>query len=306
MRAFLLEAAGGVPALVDGPEPTCTVPHVVAPVLAAGVNPVDLKMAADTSLPTPRVVGNEAVVEVAGRRVYAERTVLPHGSFAERAVVDPARTIALPPDLTDQAALAVGIAGLAAWVPLHDVARLRAGETVVVLGATGAVGRIAVQVARLLGAEHVVGVGRDKDRLAEVAALGTDATVVLTGDDDDDVAALLDATEGGADVVLDPVFGRPLLTALRATRQGARVVSIGSSASGQATMPFSDLRGRSLLTYSNQLAAAETKAAAYLQLVDHVLAGRIQVSTRVLDLADASEAWRLQATAPGTKLVLRP
>lgn len=305
MRGLLLESVGGTPRLADLPEPVTTEPHAVVRVLAAGLNPVDLKMAADPALPVPRVVGNEAVVKVSGRRAYAERTIAPHGSIAERAVVDPDLTIPLPEQLPDEAALAVGIAGLAAWVPLESVARLGRGETVVVLGATGAVGRIAVQVARLLGAGRVVAVGRDPKRLAELEELGTDATVVLSGGVED-VAAIREATAGGADVVLDPVFGAPMVTALQATRPGARVVSIGNSAGASADVPFDAVRGRTLLTYSNRLTAAEAKRAAYEQLVPHVLAGRIRVSTRVMDLTDAVEAWQLQAEAPGTKLVLRP
>ncbi|HET9859149.1 MAG TPA: hypothetical protein VFQ19_05165, partial [Nocardioidaceae bacterium] len=133
MRGLLLESVGGTPRLADLPEPVTTEPHAVVRVLAAGLNPVDLKMAADPALPVPRVVGNEAVVKVSGRRAYAERTIAPHGSIAERAVVDPDLTIPLPEQLPDEAALAVGIAGLAAWVPLESVARLGRGETVVVL-----------------------------------------------------------------------------------------------------------------------------------------------------------------------------
>ncbi len=306
MRGFLLESVGGVPRLADLPAPVASDANVVAVVHTAGLNPVDLKMAANPDLPVPRVVGNEAVVEVAGRRAYAERTVAPHGSIAEQAVVDPDRTVGLPDELSDDAALAVGIAGLAAWVPLESVARVQRGETVVVLGATGAVGRIAVQVARLLGAGRVVGVGRDAGRLADLEPLGVDATVALTGEQDDDAAALLAATEGGADVVHDPLYGQPMLTALRATRQGARIVSIGSSAATEIALPFATVRGRTLLTYSNQLTAPETKRAAYEQLVRHTVAGDIVVSTRVFALDDAEEAWRLQAQAPGTKLLLRP
>lgn len=306
MRGFLLEEVGGAPRLADLPEPVAGGGVVVATVAAAGVNPVDLKMAADPALTVPRVVGNEAVVEVAGRRSYAERTVAPHGSWAERAVVDPARIIALPDELSDEAALAVGIAGLAAWVPLETIARLQVGETVAVLDATGAVGRVAVQAARLLGAGRVVAVARDPVRLAELEALGADATVTTSGVRETDTTALLDATGGGADVVLDSVWGEPMLAALQATRVHGRVVSIGAQAASEASVPFAVIRGRSLLTYSNQLCAPETKRAAYEQLVGHVLAGRIQVSTRAFDLVDAAVAWRLQATSPGTKLVLRP
>lgn len=305
MRGFLLEAVGHEPRLVDVPPPLAAPGHVVVDVLAAGVNPVDLAMAADSARPVPRVVGNEAVVRLGdGVRGYGERMVVPHGSFADHAVVDPELVVPLPDDVADDAALALGITGIAAHVALHRVARLRPGETVLVLGATGGVGRVAVQVARLLGARRVVGAARDVTRLAGLGPLGADATVALG--DADDAAALLEATDGGAHVVLDLVYGAPLVAALRATRPGARVVSAGRAAAEEVLLPFTSVRGRTLLTHSNQLAAPGPKRESYTWLLDRYAAGDLRVATRVLPLEDAAEAWRLQAGSPGTKLVLRP
>lgn len=303
MKGFVLTSVGGDPELVDVPAPRGSDGLAVAAVRAAGVNPVDQKMAADASLPVPRVVGNEAVVELGGQRWYAERTAVPHGSFAELASVDPTRLVPLPDDVPDEDALGIGIAGLAAWMPLTRVVGLQPGETVVVLGATGAVGRIAVQVARLLGAGRVVAAGRNRDRLAQLPSLGADATVALGGDD---VRALVEATAGGADVVLDLVFGEPLVTALRATRPGARVVSVGASGYADVSLPFAAIRGRTLYTYSNQLTDPEPKREGYLRLLEHLRAGDLTPSTTVLPLSAAAEAWQLQRSSPGTKLVLRP
>jgi NADPH:quinone reductase-like Zn-dependent oxidoreductase len=304
MKGFLLEAVGDEPRLVDVPEPVATDGQNVVKVLAAGVNPVDLLQAGDPARTVPRIVGNEAVVALDGNRAYAERTIAPHGSFAEQAVVIPSLAIPLPDDVADEAALAIGIAGIAAWMTLNRVAALRPGETALILGATGAVGRNAVQVARLLGAGRVVAAGRDTKRLTALRELGADATVALG--DHDDAEALLEATAGGADVVLDVVYGAPLASALRATRHGARVVSAGRSAAQEVNLPFDALRGRTLLTHSNQLTDPAPKREAFLWLLDRLRAGELSVSTRVLPLADAAEAWALQRTSPGTKLVLRP
>lgn len=304
MKGFLLEAADADPRLVDVPDPVAGDGRAVVSVVAAGVNPVDLAQAADRSRAVPRVVGNEAVVALDGVRAYAERTVPPHGSFAEKAVVDPRLVIPLPDDVDDDVVLAIGIAGIAAWMALQRVAALRSGETVLILGATGAVGRNAVQVARLLGAGRVVAVGRDAGRLEALRSLGADATITLGGEDEG--AALLEATDGGADVVLDLVYGAPLVAALRATRRGGRVVSAGrSAAANEASLPFDALRGRTLLTHSNQLTEPSPKREAFLWLLDRVRAGELTVSTRVLPLGAAAEAWALQRASPGTKLVLR-
>lgn len=307
MRAFVLERAGAEPRLRETPPPDAAAAEQVGgrvvPVHAAGVNPVDLKMADDPARPTPRVVGNEAVVLLDGRRCYAERTLAPHGSFAEWAVVDPAIPIPLPDDVPDDAALAVGIAGLASWLALARTAALGPGETVLVLGATGAVGRIAVQAARLLGAGRVVAAGRNATRLAELSALGADATVPLTGGPDD-TAALLDASDGGVDVVLDVLYGEPMVVALGAVRQGGRVVTVGSAAGTTAAVPFATIRGRSLLTHSNQLTDPAPRREGYLRLLEHLRRGEISVETEVLPLAEAAAAWSRQRDSPGTKLVL--
>jgi len=115
---------------------------------------------------------------------------------------------------------------------------------------------------------------------------------------------VIDATEGGADVVLDLVFGPPLLAALRATRLGARVVSVGASGAAEVVLPFSVVRGRTLFTYSNQLTDPQPKGQAYRDLVEHVRAGDLRVSTRILPLDEAARAWELQRTSPGSKLVV--
>ncbi len=304
VRAFVLREVGSGPRLEDVDEPAAGEGQAVVSVAAAGLNAVDLKQAAESAGVLPRVVGNEAVVRLDGARRYARRTISPHGSFAERAVVDPALLIDLPHEVGDADALAIGIAGLAAWVALETAARLQPGETVVVLGASGAVGQVAVQAARLLGAARVVSVGRDRAALARSLELGADEAVVVGSPDD--VSALLEATHGGADVVLDPVFGPPLVAALRATRPGARVVSIGSSARPEATVPFAALRGRSMLTYSNQLTDADVKRAAYTRMLAHLLSGELRVDAEVVGLDQAPSAWQRQASTPRTKLVIVP
>jgi len=305
VRALVLREAGSPPRLEDVDEPRAGEGQALVTVVAAGLNPVDLKQAADGGAALPRVVGNEAVVVAPdGRRHYAERTITPHGSLAQRAVVDPTLLVGLPDDVSDAGALAVGIAGLAAWVALETAAGLTRGETVVVLGASGAVGQVAVQAARLLGAGRVVAAGRDRSAMGRSLATGADEVVELGGPDD--AASLREATRGGADVVLDPLFGEPVVHALRATRLGARVVSIGSTANPDATVPFAALRGRSMLTYSNQLTDPRTKRAAYTRMLRHLVAGELELETESVGLEQAPEAWQRQAGSPRTKLVVVP
>src|SRR5215212_4031092 len=224
MRAAVLHELGATPRYETFEEPVAAAGQVVVEVSAAGVNPVDVRKAAGTYVsgppPLPSVVGSEGVGRIAGdgRRVYAGACVAPFGSFAERVLVREEDAIELPDEIDDGVAVALGIAGLAAWLPLALRARLRPGETVLVLGATGIVGQLAVQAAKLLGAGRVVAAGRDAEMLARAARLGADATV------------------GDVDVVHDPLWGAPAAAAVEALAAGGRLVQLGQSAGAEATL----------------------------------------------------------------------
>ena len=161
--------------------------------------------------------------------MFFDATVAPHGAMAERTLVPDGVLIDVRDDLDAPVAAAIGNAGLSAWLALGWRAKLQPGETVLVLGATGSLGRAAVQVARAQGAGRVVAAARDRERLEGV---GADATVVLDADaDEDDLAtAMREACDGGADVIIDPLWGPAALAAMRAARHGARHVQLGHMA----------------------------------------------------------------------------
>jgi NADPH:quinone reductase-like Zn-dependent oxidoreductase len=148
-------------------DPVSTGEQIVLDVCAAGVNHFDVMMGLGTSYAKPDalpyIVGRlDGVGRLGdGRRVYFESTVAPYGAAAERTLVEPEAIVELPPGLDDAVAAALGNCGLAAWLSLQWRARLAAGETVLVLGATGTVGRLArfVQVGVLAGAEATLDAG---------------------------------------------------------------------------------------------------------------------------------------------------
>lgn len=305
MIGAVMRAAGGEPQLGEfrAPTPAAEGQASVA-VLAAGLNPVDRRRAGEGAL--PRVLGNEGVgllPDQGARRVYFERTVAPFGSFAQRALIDSAIAIPLPDDVAAGAALGIGIAGLAAWLSLTVRAHLEPGESVLVLGASGAVGRIAVHGARLLGAGRVVAAGRSLEALEPLRDLGADALVEL-GDGPEQ--ALKDESGDGFDVVVDPLFGEPMLAALGATAEGARIVTLGSSAGPTATLTRTALTGRTLIGHGNRSTPATDKRDAYLTMLAHVRAGELRVAYEELPLKRFEEAWRRQAEHPHAKLVLVP
>ena len=207
----------------------------------------------------------------------------------------------MPDGLDDALAVSVGVAGLAAWLSLEWQAKLEPGETVLVLGATGMVGQIAIQAARILGAGRVVGAARNAEALGR---LGT-TTVTLGGGDD--VAALKDAAGEGFDVVIDPLYGAPLAAALEATASGARLVSIGAGAGATAEIPLSSLAGRTHIGHGTQFVPREVQRAAYERLTAHAAAGEIEVEIERYPLERAADAWRaLSAGSQHHKIAVEP
>lgn len=318
----------GTPRFGEFAEPVADPGQVVVEVAVAGMNPVDVRKASGTYFagkpPLPSVAGTEGVGTLAGsaRRVYFDAPVAPFGSMAQRALVAADGCFEVPDDLDDGLAVALGIAGLAAWLPLEWRARLQPGERVLVLGATGVVGRIAVQAAQLLGAGHVVAAGRDVDALREVAALGADAVVVLPGSAADRAtpaerpdltadlgAAFRTAAGGDIDVVIDPLWGPPAVAALEAMGVGGRLVQIGQSAGAEAAVASAPVRGKQLniLGHLNALVPREVRREAYRRMAAHAAAGEIAVDIERIPLRDVGEAWaRQQGGAAGRKLVLVP
>lgn len=307
MRAAILQAPATDPVVGDFDDSTATGGGVVVQVAVAGVNPIDIRLASgQLGQPrTPCVVGLEGVGALDdGSRVYFGSCVWPYGSWAERTLIDRARAYPVPDGLSDELAVAIGIAGLAAWLPLEHHADVQPGESVLVLGATGSVGRVAVQAAKILGAGRVVAAARHADALREVESLGADATVVLGHGDD--AQALKDAAGDGFDVVIDPLYGAPFEAALKAAAIGARLITIGESAGPVASVPFRALQGRTHVGHSSAMLPRELARDAYAKLAEHAAAGRIHVEIKRFSLDEAVDAWHAQADSPRSKLVVVP
>jgi NADPH:quinone reductase-like Zn-dependent oxidoreductase len=308
VRAAILNSIGADPEVGTFDDPTPADGYVVLDVSVAGVNPIDIRLATG-QLGRPRVpsvVGLESVGTLDdGSRAYVGASVSPYGSWAQRTLVDPVRAFPVPDGVDDELAVALGISGIAAWLALEHHASLEPGESVLVLGATGSVGRISVQVAKLLGAGRVVAAARHADALSEVEQLGADATVVLGQADD---AQTLRQSSGGAgfDVVIDPLYGQPFEAALSASAVGARLVTLGETAAPEARVPFRALQGRTHVGHGNGHVPFELVRDAYAKLTEHAAAGRIRVEIERFSLDDAIDAWHAQARSPRRKLVVMP
>jgi NADPH:quinone reductase-like Zn-dependent oxidoreductase len=316
MRAAILREYDATPELGEFDDPTPGEGTVVADVLAAGLNPVDIRKAAGVfplapKPPLPSVAGWEGIARLEdGSHVYFVDPPPPNGALAERTLIDPSATHPVPEDLDPGVAVALGIAGLAGWLALSWSAKLREGETVLVLGATGTVGQVAVQAAKLMGASRVVAAGRNTDGLGRAAELGADATVRL-GEAGDLAERFREAAgdAGGFDVIVDPLWGEPGVAAMEASKRFTRHVALGQSAGMHAQVSVATVRNKPLtiVGHTNYAIAFEDQRDAYAEMTAHAVAGRLTADVDSVPLDDVASAWeRLRAGSPGAKLVVVP
>jgi NADPH:quinone reductase-like Zn-dependent oxidoreductase len=300
VRAAQIAELGAAPEPAELPEPEAGDGETLVDVVAVALNPLDVTVGAGRFYgghpPLPYAPGCEAVGRLGdGALAYLfgdGRGVGRPGFLAERVAVPDDLPLRLPTGADPALAAAAGIAGIAAWVPVAWKAEVGPGDRVLVLGASGAVGLVAIQAAKLRGAERVVAAGRDVARLARAGELGADELVEL-GDAD----ALAAAFGGdGFTVCIDPVWGEPLAQALAAAARHARVVHIGQSAGPESPLRSADVRGKELriLGHSNFALTAEERARAHLELLEHVAAGRIVIDLERFRLERVGDAWAHQ------------
>lgn len=307
MRAAVLHEYGHVPTFDEFREPTTGPGEVAVEVAASALHHVDRIKASGTfylSRPElPSVVGSDGVGRLAdGRRVYFESVIQPFGAMGQRALVREDELFDVPDGIDDASAAALGNTGMAAWLALSWRARLQPGETVLVLGAAGALGSIARQAARLMGAARVVCV----DHAAALHRIDGADTLVSVDGNADLAAALRDACAGGADVIVDAVWGQPAVAAMQAARHGARFVQLGQAASASVDLPASALRAArlDLLGFAYVHAPLDVRRTAYQELAEAVRNGKIRVHFELVPLSEISDAWERQARGPETKLVV--
>jgi NADPH2:quinone reductase len=306
VRAARIDGLGQAPVVADVGEPEAAEGQTLVEISAAALNPVDLAVAGGRFYgghpELPYVPGSEGVGRLpGGTRVYVSGGglgVARDGTLVERVAFAEADAIPVPEGVDDAVAAAAGIAGIAGWLPVAWRSPVQEGDRVLVLGATGTAGSVAVQGARLLGAERVVAAGRDPGRLRRAEDLGADATIRLDGGDL--AAEAANAFDGeGPTLVIDLLWGEPVEMAIAAAAPGARVVHVGQSAGPEATLGSADVRGKQLaiLGYSNFALGPETKRAGYLQLLEHVESGRIAIEHETFELERVADAWAAQAAS---------
>jgi NADPH2:quinone reductase len=306
----VISGLGQPPELADRSEPSG---EAIYEISAVSLNPLDINVCAGRFFgghpELPYVPGCEGVGRAPdGSRVYLFSDGLGlsrDGLLAERSAAPADLGIPLPKAVSDEIAASCGIAGMAGWMPVAWRAPVRKDDRVLVLGATGTVGLVAVQAAKLLGAAHVVAAGRNPDRLERAAQLGADATVSL--DEDDLVTAFKETAGGdGPTYVVDTLWGPPAVAAIQAAAPGWRLVQIGQSADAEATLTSAGIRGKmgEVYGYLDFAVPKDQFREQYLRLVDHAAAGEIIFHIQAYPLEQIVEAWERQAAGADAKIVV--
>jgi NADPH:quinone reductase len=339
VRAAIVEATGRPPAAAEVPEPRRRPGEALVRIHAAALNPVELHIwnghFFDGPPHPPYVIGLEGVGVVEegerlapGTRVRVE-FVHPgygrDGAVAEYAVApeepdatDRASQASVSPvgdELGDTEAAALGVPVFTALMCLERAEAAGAslaGAHVLVTGATGAVGAIAVQLAKLLGATRVVAAGRNPERLERARSLGADATVQL----EDGVGAeelrdrFSEAAAGRLDVALDPLWGESARAAIDALTRDGVYVSFGQAVSAAAELSGIPLRNRrvTVVGHSGAWATPQERQAALARA--HQLAEqagqRLTLDTEELALNEIGDGWERLSSSAGRRLVVKP
>ena len=321
MKAAVLHALGAIPRFEDFPDPQPGQDEVLVHVTAASLKNIDKALASgshygsDIQLPTVCGVDGVGVLEN-GTRVFCGGARRPYGMMATLSVVPRTWCVPVPEGVDDCIAAALPNPALSSWLPLTRRAQLKPGETVLVLGATGVAGKLAVQIAKHLGAGRVVAAGRNERMLQTLAPLGADATIALSQSDEDLALAFSrEALRGHFDIVLDYVWGHPtevLLAALtghdvRAESRGVRLIEIGEMAGSTICLSAAALRSSGVEISGTGGGSVPHSVIfdAFPKVWALAASGQLHIDTERVPLADVESAWR-RDDLPGRRLVIIP
>jgi NADPH:quinone reductase-like Zn-dependent oxidoreductase len=320
MNAAVVRAFGVPPRYGSFAEPVAGEGEGLVNVTAAALHRSVRALADDTQYASagqlPFIPGVDGVGRLAdGTRVFFGVARSPFGSFAERTVARHAICLRVPDSLDDATLAAIANPAMSAWAALTLRARFTAGESVLILGATGVAGKLAVQIAKRLGARRVIAAGRNTKALEEPTGLGADAVISLGQRQETLVASFRDELrDGGVDVVLDYLWGSPAEAALEAISQTGlqfpvsrtRFVQIGSSAGATIMLAAATLRSSGLELFGSGLGSVSIEQ--IMQEVSKFFgeAGRapFQINIRTASLCDVEALWT--RSEAGTRLVFRP
>jgi NADPH:quinone reductase-like Zn-dependent oxidoreductase len=311
MKAAIVKAAGKSPVYDEFEMPVAKAGEELISMRASALSQFSKSRATGSHYSSdnafPAIAGSDGVgLTQDGRRVYFALPEAPFGAMAEYSVVDARHCIELPDSLDDVTAAAIANPGMSAWASLVERAHMVAGETVLINGATGTAGRIAVQLAKYLGAAKIIATGRNLEELEEVKSLGADVVIPFklgalhpSGAKEFE-NALKNEFANGIDVVIDYLWGESAKTIIVAIAkavedgQPVRFVHIGG-ASGDESI---ELPGAALRSSAITLMGSGVKSLRMSGLIqsirnifDVVEPAGLKIATRSVPLSEIEETW---------------
>jgi NADPH2:quinone reductase len=311
MKAAVLSTLGIPPRFDEFPNPTPGDGEAFVSVLAAALKPVDKQMASGSHYGSPRklpvICGTDGVGRFNdGTRVFFAAARRPYGAMAQRSVAPRAWCFPVPAAIDDATAAALVNPGMSAWLTLTGRAQLAPGESVLILGATGITGTLAVQIAKLRGAGRIVAAGRNEQALNALRNLGADATIQLDKPGQDLAEAFVrEAGNAGFNLIIDYLWGPPteaLLAAITRSDMSAkssriRLVQVGESAGPSISLSAAALRSSGLEIIgagTGSVPSGDVILQAYNQLMDLAATGRLHIDTQRVPLSEVEDAWERQ------------
>jgi NADPH:quinone reductase-like Zn-dependent oxidoreductase len=311
MKAAIITAAGKSPVYGDFREPAASDGMELITVSASALSHFSKSRSSGAHYSSdgvfPAVAGADGVGRTAdGRRVYFVLPEAPFGALAEKSLVRAKQRVAIPDSLEDGMAAAIANPGMSAWAALVERARLQPGETVLVNGATGSAGRLAVQIAKHLGAGRVIGTGRNESELQDLKSIGADAVIPFSMGTLHPFGAkqyekaLMGEFAQGIDVVIDYLWGESAKTVIVAIAKAVddakpvRFVHVG----GASREENIELPGAALRSSAIQLMGSGVKSVPFPKLLDAIRnvfeaveAAKLQIATKNVSLTEIEKAW---------------
>jgi NADPH:quinone reductase-like Zn-dependent oxidoreductase len=311
LKAALITAAGKSPIYADFNEPHSAEGMELITVNASALSQFSKSRSSGSHYSSdanfPAVAGADGVGRTAdGRRVYFVLPQSPYGALAEKSIVRSSQCVPVPDNLDDITAAAIANPGMSAWAALTERAHLRPGETVLINGATGTAGRLAVQLAKHLGAGKVIATGRNATELQQLSSLGADVVIpfALRSSQPDGAEqyeqALVAEFAHGIDIVIDYLWGESARTIIVAIARGVedahtvRFVQVGAASREEnIELPSAALRSSAI-----QLMGSGVKSVPFPQLLDAirnvfdaVTPAKLQIATKTVPLSAIEETW---------------
>ena len=319
VNAAVLHGLGRTPRFEQFPDPTPGNNEVIVEVRAAALKSVDKQQANGSHYASPRefpaICGLDGVGHLAdGSRVFFGGPRRPYGAMAERTVAPRAFCFPIPEVVDDLTAAALPNPGVSAWLSLSTRAKLARGETVLILGATGVIGKLTVQIAKLLGAGRVIAAGRNQRVLDALHGLGADVTVQLDKPDQELSEIFARELGGGVQVIIDYLWGHPtevLLAALTrrefaAITSETRLVQAGESAGPTISLPAAVLRSTALTILGTAgIPSRDVLTNAFDEVMARAARGELRIDTEAVPLRDIGDAWQRDVQS-GRRIVVIP